>query len=70
MPSFHQQVFNAFESGLVRTNKLLKAHKALLTLAKAEGDTERQEWLKLVISQFERELKMYKDLIKKARRQD
>ena len=70
MPSFQQQVFNAFESGLARTNKLIKAHKALLALAKAEGDTDRQEWLKLLISQFEREVKMYKDLIKKARRQD
>jgi hypothetical protein len=70
MPSFQRQVFNAFESGLARTNKLIKAHKALLTLAKAEGDTDRQEWLKLVISQFEREVKMYKELIKKAQRQE
>jgi hypothetical protein len=70
MPSFQQQVFNAFEGGLARTNKLIKAHKALLTLAKAEGDTDREQWLKLVIGQFEREVKMYKDLIKKARRQD
>jgi hypothetical protein len=70
MPSFQQQVFNAFYAGLARTNKLIKAHKALLALAKAEGDTDREQWLKLVVNQFEREVKMYKELIKKARRRD
>jgi hypothetical protein len=70
MPSFQQQVFNAFESGLARTNKLIKAHKALLALAKAEGDTDRVRWLQLVVNQFEREIKMYKDLIKRARGRD
>ena len=67
MPSFQQQVLNAFESGVSRTEKLLKAHKSLLALAKAEGDAHREKMLKLVIRGFERDLKMYKDSGKQAR---